>query len=68
MINEAKRYMAPGKHVLMGNVAMAEGAMAAGLTFFGGYPITPSTEVPEHLVSRLPETGGAFIQMEDELA
>jgi 2-oxoglutarate ferredoxin oxidoreductase subunit alpha len=60
--------MTPGKHVMMGNVAMAEGAMAAGLTFFGGYPITPSTEVPEHLVSRLPETGGAFIQMEDELA
>ncbi|MBN2151575.1 MAG: 2-oxoacid:acceptor oxidoreductase subunit alpha [Candidatus Lokiarchaeota archaeon] len=68
MENESKRYMAPGKHVLMGNVAMAEGAMAAGLTFFGGYPITPSTEVPEHLVWRLPEAGGAFIQMEDELA
>lgn len=68
MMNDSKRYIAPGKHVMMGNVAMAEGAMAAGLTFFGGYPITPSTEVPEHLVSRLPETGGAFIQMEDELA
>nr|MDO8084090.1 transketolase C-terminal domain-containing protein [Candidatus Sigynarchaeum springense]MDO8115922.1 transketolase C-terminal domain-containing protein [Candidatus Sigynarchaeota archaeon] len=68
MIDEEKRYIPPGKYVLMGNVAMAEGAMAAGLTFFGGYPITPSTEVPEHLVSRLPEAGGAFIQMEDELA
>jgi 2-oxoglutarate ferredoxin oxidoreductase subunit alpha len=65
---DAKRFMTPGKHVMMGNVAMAEGAMAAGLSFFGGYPITPSTEVPEHLVSRLPESGGAFIQMEDELA
>ncbi len=68
MINDAKRYMSPGKYVMMGNVAVAEGAMAAGLRFFGGYPITPSTEIPEHLVSRLPESGGTFIQMEDELA
>ncbi len=68
MANDAKRYMAPGKHVMMGNLAVAEGAMAAGLRFYGGYPITPSTEIPEHLVSRLPESGGAFIQMEDELA
>ncbi len=68
MENYAKRYMTPGKYVMMGNVAVAEGAMAAGLRFFGGYPITPSTEIPEHLVSRLPESGGTFIQMEDELA
>jgi 2-oxoglutarate ferredoxin oxidoreductase subunit alpha len=53
---------------MMGNEAMAEGAVAAGLGFFAGYPITPSTEVPEYLVHRLPEVGGAFIQMEDELA
>lgn len=63
-----KRYIPAGKHVMMGNVAMAEGAMAAGLSFFAGYPITPSTEVPEHLSTRLPETGGCFVQMEDELA
>ena len=53
---------------MMGNVAMAEGALAAGLNFFGGYPITPSTEVIEHLAKRLPEVGGCCIQMEDELA
>ncbi|MHA1369235.1 MAG: 2-oxoacid:acceptor oxidoreductase subunit alpha [Promethearchaeota archaeon] len=66
--SENKRFLKPGKHVLMGNIAMAEGAIAAGLKFFSGYPITPSTEVPEHLSKRLPEVGGCFIQMEDELA
>jgi 2-oxoglutarate ferredoxin oxidoreductase subunit alpha len=60
--------LAPGKHLLMGNVAVAEGALAAGLNFFAGYPITPSTEIPEHLAMRLPQFGGNFIQMEDELA
>ena len=45
----------------------AEGALAAGLDFFAGYPITPSTEVAEHLASRLPAVGGRFVQMEDEL-
>lgn len=63
-----KRYLPEGKYVMMGNVAMAEGALAAGLNFFGGYPITPSTEVIEHLAKRLPEVGGSCIQMEDELA
>ena len=37
-------------------------------TFFGGYPITPSTEIAEHWPLRLPEIDGVFIQMEDELA
>src|SRR5271157_194772 len=68
MANDNKRFLPMGKQVMMGNIAMAEGALAGGLNFFAGYPITPSTEVPEHLVSRLPECGGAFIQMEDELA
>ena len=63
-----KRYLKEGKYVMMGNVAMSEGALAAGLDFFGGYPITPSTEVIEHLAKRLPEMGGTCIQMEDELA
>lgn len=63
-----KRYLSSGKYVMMGNVAMSEGALAAGLNFFGGYPITPSTEVIEHLTKRLPEVGGSCIQMEDELA
>ncbi len=67
-MKDGKRFLPAGKHVMMGNVAVAEGAIAAGLKFFGGYPITPSTEIPEHLVHRLPEVGGCFMQMEDELA
>ncbi len=57
-----------GEHFLSGNEACAEGALAAGCRFFAGYPITPSTEVAEHMAERLPEVGGLFIQMEDELA
>lgn len=57
-----------GKHFMIGDHACAEGALAAGLDFFAGYPITPSTEVAEHLAQRLPATGGRFVQMEDELA
>ncbi|MDF2568466.1 MAG: korA 2 [Sporomusa sp.] len=57
------------KAVLMqGNHACAEGALAAGARFFAGYPITPSTEVAEVLAKRLPQLGGTFIQMEDEIA
>jgi len=63
-----KKFLSPGRHIMMGNVAMAEGAISAGLKFFGGYPITPSTEVIEHLAKRLPEVGGVCIQMEDEIA
>ena len=51
-----------------GNIACAEGALAAGCRFFGGYPITPSTEVAEHMAAKLPKKGGVFIQMEDEIA
>jgi len=51
-----------------GDHACAEGAVAAGCKFFGGYPITPSTEIAEMLARRLPQVGGVFIQMEDELA
>jgi len=57
-----------GSHFMLGDHACAEGAMAAGLDFFAGYPITPSTEIAEHLATRLPEVGGKFVQMEDELA
>ncbi|HSF81388.1 MAG TPA: 2-oxoacid:acceptor oxidoreductase subunit alpha [Anaerolineales bacterium] len=56
-----------GQHFMSGDHACAEGALAAGCGFFGGYPITPSTEVAEHLARRLPQVGGVFIQMEDEL-
>ncbi len=58
-----------GKTVLMqGNEACVEGAIAAGMRFFAGYPITPSTEVAEVSAVRLPQVGGRFMQMEDELA
>jgi len=53
---------------LQGNEACVEGAIYAGLDFFAGYPITPSTEVAEQLSIRLPQKGGKFIQMEDEIA
>jgi 2-oxoglutarate ferredoxin oxidoreductase subunit alpha len=55
-------------HILMGNHAAAQGALAAGCTFYAGYPITPSSEIMERLAEKLPEAGGTFIQMEDELA
>lgn len=54
--------------LMQGNQACAEGALAAGVRFFGGYPITPSTEVAEILAEKLPALGGKFIQMEDEIA
>ncbi|MBM3148297.1 MAG: 2-oxoacid:acceptor oxidoreductase subunit alpha, partial [Actinobacteria bacterium] len=54
--------------VLQGNEAVAEGALAAGARFFAGYPITPSTEIAERLSVRLPQVGGDFMQMEDEIA
>jgi 2-oxoglutarate/2-oxoacid ferredoxin oxidoreductase subunit alpha len=53
---------------VQGNEACVHGAMYAGLEFFAGYPITPSTEIAELLSSRLPEAGGKFIQMEDEIS
>jgi len=56
-----------GVRFLQGNIACAEGAIAAGCRFFAGYPITPSTEVAEWLAQRLPKVGGVFIQMEDEI-
>ena len=60
--------MAKKVALLQGNTACAFGALYAGCNFFGGYPITPSTEVAEVLSEELPKTGGKFIQMEDEIA
>ncbi|CUH94002.1 2-oxoglutarate synthase subunit KorA [Propionispora sp. 2/2-37] len=54
--------------LMQGNQACAEGAIAAGISFFAGYPITPSTEIAEILAEQLPLIGGKFIQMEDEIA
>ena len=54
--------------LMTGNEACAEAALVAGMRFFAGYPITPSSEIAECLAHRLPQEGGVFIQMEDELA
>ncbi|GHV39004.1 2-oxoglutarate ferredoxin oxidoreductase subunit alpha [Synergistales bacterium] len=51
-----------------GNTALAHGALLAGCNFYGGYPITPSTEIAEVMAEELPRRGGKFIQMEDEIA
>ncbi len=53
---------------LQGNEACVEGALMAGMTFYSGYPITPSTEIAELSAEKLPRIGGKFIQMEDEIA
>lgn len=57
-----------GEFFINGDVACAEGAISAGCRFFAGYPITPATEVAERMSTRLPQVGGVYIQMEDELA
>jgi 2-oxoglutarate/2-oxoacid ferredoxin oxidoreductase subunit alpha len=53
--------------LIKGNEACAEGAIAAGVRFFAGYPITPSNEIATIMSQRLPQVGGKFIQMEDEI-
>jgi 2-oxoglutarate ferredoxin oxidoreductase subunit alpha len=55
-------------HILDGDFACCEGALAAGARFASGYPITPSTEVVERFAARIPTVGGLFVQTEDELA
>jgi 2-oxoglutarate ferredoxin oxidoreductase subunit alpha len=57
-----------GVRIMAGNEACAQAALAAGLRFYAGYPITPSSEIAEELAVRLPKVGGVFIQMEDEIA
>jgi 2-oxoglutarate ferredoxin oxidoreductase subunit alpha len=63
-----KKALLTGAHFMSGDIACAEGAIAAGCRFFAGYPITPATEIAEHLSKRMPEFGGIYIQMEDEIA
>jgi 2-oxoglutarate ferredoxin oxidoreductase subunit alpha len=63
-----KGVLSAGSHFINGDIACAEGAIAAGCRFFAGYPITPATEIAEHLSQRMPELGGIYIQMEDEMA
>ena len=53
--------------LIKGNIAIAEAALRAGLVSYFGYPITPQTELLEHLSARMPELGRAFVQAESEL-
>jgi len=65
---EKPRVVWSGRRFMSGDIACAEGALAAGCRFFAGYPITPATEIAEHMARRLPEVDGVYIQMEDEIA
>lgn len=56
-----------GEFFMSGNQACAEAAIAAGCRFYGGYPITPSSEIAEQMSRRLPQVGGHYVQMEDEI-
>ena len=63
-----KSTMLPGAYYFSGSEAVAEGAITAGCRYYGGYPITPSSEIMERIAWRFNEVGGVFMQMEDELA
>lgn len=62
------RIVSPGKYFWQGSEACVEGAIVAGCRFYAGYPITPASEIFEHMAYRLPQFGGVTIQMEDEIA
>jgi 2-oxoglutarate ferredoxin oxidoreductase subunit alpha len=57
-----------GKELLKGNVAIAEAAIRAGVEAYFGYPITPQTELLEHMARRMVELGRVFVQAESEVA
>jgi 2-oxoglutarate ferredoxin oxidoreductase subunit alpha len=57
-----------GEFFINGDEACAEAAISVGCRFFAGYPITPATEIAERMAERMPDVGGVYIQMEDELA
>ncbi len=63
-----KKHGNSGEYFYSGDEACAAGAIAAGCRFFAGYPITPATEIAETMSERLPEVGGTYMQMEDEIA
>lgn len=67
-MEEEEKYLLPsGNYFMMGNEALVEGALYAGCRFFAAYPITPASEIGERMSIRMPQVGGVFIQMEDEL-
>ncbi|MBI5967663.1 MAG: 2-oxoacid:acceptor oxidoreductase subunit alpha [Deltaproteobacteria bacterium] len=66
-LKKIKSALAAGWYFMQGDEACAEGAIAAGCRYYAGYPITPASEIMVHMVHRLSEVGGVFIQMEDEI-
>ena len=68
VLKEVKSMLQPGSYYFSGDEAVAEGAIAARCGYYGGYPITPSSEIMERIAVRFRETGGVFMQMEDELS
>jgi hypothetical protein len=66
-VQEIDSILPPGSYYFSGNEAATEGAIAAGCRYYGGYPITPSSEIMEQIAVRLKEVGGVFMQMEDEI-
>jgi 2-oxoglutarate ferredoxin oxidoreductase subunit alpha len=67
-VHEIDSLLPAGSYYFSGNEAATEGALAAGCRYYGGYPITPSSEIMERIAVRLKELGGVFMQMEDEIA
>jgi 2-oxoglutarate ferredoxin oxidoreductase subunit alpha len=66
-LKKTKSALEPGWYFMQGDEACAEGAIAAGCRFYAGYPITPASEIMTHMVRRLADVAGVFIQMEDEI-
>jgi 2-oxoglutarate ferredoxin oxidoreductase subunit alpha len=66
--SQASRLLKPGAYYLQDAQACLEGAITAGCRVYAGYPITPASEIMEHAAVRLPQVGGRFIQMEDEIS
>lgn len=62
-----RRNAAPARRLMVGSEAVAEAMIAAGCRFFAGYPMTPFTEVLEHMARRLPEVGGVCMNAESEI-
>ena len=60
--------MVQNRLFMIGNDAIAFGALAGGCRFMAAYPITPASEIMEYLIKKLPKLGGAVIQTEDEIA
>ncbi|MBI4490731.1 MAG: 2-oxoglutarate ferredoxin oxidoreductase subunit alpha [Deltaproteobacteria bacterium] len=67
-VDWTKRFTQGRRLLEAGTYALTEGAIAAGCRFFGGYPITPATDIAEYMSKRLPMVGGYYVQAEDELA